>query len=83
MENKDVLLNIFGAKVSKDGNKLVLTLVSGENDKKRYYNTCIKLDNSQSTKVELIDEYAVIKVKLLKQKEQDTMDDVTDDDLPF
>lgn len=76
--NETELLSIFGAKVSKDGNKLVLTLVSGENENKKFYNACIKLDNSQKThaKVENDGKHAVIKVKMLEEREQT-------DDLPF
>ena len=39
--NETKLLSIFGAKVSKDGTKLVLTLVSGEDESKQFYNACI------------------------------------------
>ena len=70
-ENKSELLSIFGAKVSKDGKKLVLTLVSGEDENKKFYNTCIKLDNSQKThaKVEKDGKHAVVKVKMLEERE--------------
>lgn len=78
MENKQ-LLSIFGAKVSKDGKKLVLTLVSGEDDTKQFYNTCIKLDNSQKThaKIDKGGEYAIIKVRMLVDKVDENKD------LPF
>lgn len=64
------LLSIFGAKVSKDGKKLVLTLVSGEDESKQFYNACIKLDNSQKThaKVEKDGKHAIIKVVMLEDK---------------
>lgn len=64
------LLSIFGAKVSKDGKKLVLTLVSGEDESKQFYNACIKLDNSQKThaKVEKDGKHAIIKVAMLEDK---------------
>lgn len=72
------LLTIYGAKVSKDGNKLVLTLCSGENETKQYYNACIKLDNSQKThaKVEKDGKHAVIKVVMLEKRE-------ANEELPF
>ncbi len=80
-ETKTELLSIFGAKVSKDGTKLVLTLVSGENENKQFYNACIKLDNTQKThaKVEDDGEHALIKVMMLKDVEKDG----SKDPLPF
>lgn len=68
MEEKS-LLTIYGAKVSKDGNKLVLTLCCGENEAKQFYSACIKLDNSQKThaKVEKDGKHAVIKVPMLQK----------------
>ena len=77
------LLSIFGAKVSKDGKKLVLTLVSGEDESKQFYNTCIKLDNSQKThaKVEKDGKHALIKVAMLEDKATEPKAD--GEDLPF
>ena len=82
MENakQNPLLSVFGAKVSKDGNKLMLVLVSGENDKKRYYNACIKLDNSQKTHAEVIGDTAIIEVVMLNKYNSEDEDD---DELPF
>lgn len=83
---ESTLLSIFGAKVSNDGKKLVLTLVSGEDDNKQFYNTCIKLDNSQKTRVKVDEEkqVAYLEVKLLKpKKEEDDVDEISDEDLPF
>ena len=69
--NETKLLSIFGAKVSKDGTKLVLTLVSGEDESKQFYNACIKLDNSQKTraKVEKDGKHALIKVVMLEDRQ--------------
>lgn len=39
------LLNIFGAKLSKDGTKIVLVLVSGEANNRKYYNACVPVNN--------------------------------------
>ncbi len=80
---KSKLLSIFGAKFSKDGTKLVLTLVSGEDETKQFYNACIKLDNSQKTraKVEKDGKHALIKVVMLENKQPKAK--VNDDDVPF
>lgn len=82
---KSTLLSIFGAKVSNDGQKLVVTLVSGEDESKQFYNTCIKLDNSQKTRVKIDEEkqVAYLEIKLLKPKKENDFDELSDDDLPF
>lgn len=80
---KSKLVSIFGAKVSKDGTKLVLTLVSGEDETKQFYNACIKLDNSQKThaKVEKDGKHALIKVVMLENKQPKA--EANDDNVPF
>ena len=81
--NETKLLSIFGAKVSKDGTKLVLTLVSGEDESKQFYNACIKLDNSQKTraKVEKDGKHALIKVVMLENKQPKAKSNA--EDMPF
>lgn len=75
MEKTDIL-SIFGGKVTTDGTKLLLVMVSGEKDKKKFYNACIKLDNSQKTHVRIDGETAIIEVPMLQTKNEK-------DDLPF
>ena len=81
--NETKLLSIFGAKVSKDGTKLVLTLVSGEDESKQFYNACIKLDNSQKTraKVEKDGKHALIKVVMVENKQLKAKSNA--EDMPF
>ena len=81
--NETKLLSIFGAKVSKDGTKLVLTLVSGEDESKQFYNACIKLDNSQKTraKVEKDGKHVLIKVVMLENKQLKAKSNA--EDMPF
>ena len=81
--NETKLLSIFGAKVSKDGTKLVLTLVSGEDESKQFYNACIKLDNSQKTraKVEKDGKHALIKVVMLENTHLKAKSNA--EDMPF
>ena len=81
--NETKLLSVFGAKVSKDGTKLVLTLVSGEDESKQFYNACIKLDNSQKTraKVEKDGKHALIKVVMLENKQLKAKSNA--EDMPF
>lgn len=69
-EEKNPLLTIYGCKVSKDGKKLVLTLVEGHDEDKNYYNACIKLDNTGKTHVKLDKDkkHYLIKVELLNDQ---------------
>lgn len=76
MENKNTntLLSIYGAKLSKDGKRIIITLVGGSEDKKEYYSTCIKLDGSQKSKVKVANDnsHVLVKVPMLKtRKEED------------
>lgn len=75
-EQQSELLNIFGAKVSRNGKRLVLVLVSGEGESKKFYNVCIKLDNSQKThaKVEEDGLHALIKVDMLIDEDASVKD---------
>lgn len=67
MANNDTtLVSIYGCKVSTKGDKLVITLVNGTDDSKKYYTACVKLDNSQKTHAKVDKDYALIKVPLLK-----------------
>lgn len=77
-QQKD-LLSIFGAKLSKDGKKVVITLVSGERDNTKYYNTCVKLNNQQKTHVKIEDDVAIVTIPMLKEKVE--LDE--DEELPF
>ena len=81
--NETKLLSIFGAKVSKDGTKLVLTLVSGEDESKQFYNACIKLDNSQKTRAKVAKDgkHALIKVVMLENKQLKAKSNA--EDMPF
>lgn len=78
---KEKLLSIFGAKLSKDGAKLVITLVGGEGEEKTFYNACVKLNNQQKThaKIEEDGNYALLKVPMLVDREEVDEDEV----LPF
>lgn len=86
----ETLLNIYGAKVSQDGQRVVLTLVQGDGQNKKYFNACVKLNTNNKTraKVDGQEEVVYIRVPLLKPKEAkqddfDKADEITDEDLPF
>lgn len=70
-KKQEDLLSIFGAKVSQDGKKVVITLVGGENDGKKFYNTCVKLNNQQKThaKIDEDGKYVLVKIPMLEDKQ--------------
>lgn len=51
-ENK--LLNVFCARLSKDGTKVVLTLVCGEGEQREFYNACLALGTKGKINTEVI-----------------------------
>lgn len=93
MENKgNQLLTIYGCRKSKSGTRLNVTLVNNDGDKKTYYTTCIKLDNSGKVKVKEGktkngQEVYLLSVPVLTDtKKADTKkakDDSNSGDLPF
>ena len=68
------LLNVFGAKLSKNGQHIVLVLVTGENENRQFYNACISLDETAKANgyIDEINNEAVIRVNLLDNKPSDT-----------
>ena len=70
------LLTIYGAKVSKDGKKAILTLVAGHDADKEFYSACVKLDNSGKVKVKVDqkNKNIMFKVALLEAKKTEALD---------
>ena len=68
------LLNVFGAKLSKNGQRIVLVLVAGENENRQFYNACISLDETAKANgyIDESNNEAVIRVNLLDNKPSDT-----------
>ena len=88
---EETLLNIYGAKVSQDGKRVVLTLIQGDGQNKKYFNACVKLETSNKVRAKVDEENEVVfvRVPLLKPKAETKEDDfgkldeVTDDEVPF
>ena len=78
MAKQNELLTIYGAKVSKDGKKVILTLVKGHDADKEFYSACVKLDNSGKVKakVDAKNKVAKFQVNLLtpSKKSEDALD---------
>lgn len=43
--NENKLITIYGARVSKSGKHINLTLVEGEGNQRKFYTACVKLDD--------------------------------------
>ena len=83
LENK--LLNVYGARVSKNGKHINLTLVEGEGDKKQFYTACVKIEPTDakiSGEIDIANSYAIINVPLLEGKKE-AKEELNDEDLPF
>lgn len=68
MQNK--LLTIYGARLSKNGQHINLTLVEGEGEAKTYYTACAKVDKNAKVHASIENATAVIVVPLLKDQRQ-------------
>ena len=86
---ENTLLTIYGARISKSGKHINLTLVSGEGDQKQFYTACVKIDEDAKTHGSVEDDEAIIVVPMLhndKEKPKDDFDEldqVDNDGLPF
>lgn len=90
MEEKNNLLNIYGARESAKGNGVNITFVTGEGENKKFYNCFVSYGFKNSTHAEVTEDgnFAIIVKKLSndkpttykpKQEEQE----IKDEDLPF
>ena len=79
---ENTLLTIYGARISKSGKHINLTLVSGEGDQKQFYTACVKIDEDAKTYGSIEDNKAIIVVPMLKQEKAEA-DEMTEEDLPF
>ena len=75
----DTLLNFYGARLSKSGNHVNITLTTGEHGKRNWFTAPVKTALDAKIHAEVNGNYAVIYVPLLKEKKQE----IKDEDLPF
>lgn len=78
---ENTLLTIYGARKSKNGKYINLTLISGEGQDKQFYTACVKFDNSKRVSGRIEDDAAVIFVPLLTDNKKATEE--MDEDTPF
>ena len=76
-KTESTLYTIYGARYSKSGERINVSLVTGKDDNKSWACTSIKIDNPDGrVQVKIKDEYAYVKIPLLVEDEskKDTLD---------
>lgn len=72
--NDKRLFNVFGARLSQDKKRIVLTLVTGKENNRKFYNACISMDKAKKTYgcIDNENNEAVIHVNLLNKPNDTT-----------
>lgn len=72
--NDKPLFNVFGARLSQDKKRIVLTLVTGKENERKFYNACISMDEAKKTygRIDNKNNEAVIHVNLLNKPNDKT-----------
>lgn len=88
MEEKNNLLNIYGARESARGNGVNITLVTGEGENKQFYNCFVSYGFKNYCHAEKTEDgnFAIIVKKLSNDKPstyKQKQEEVADEDLPF
>ena len=72
--NDKPLFNVFGARLSQDKKRIVLVLVTGKENDRKFYNACISMDEAKKTYGCIDNKHneAVIHVNLLNKPNDKT-----------
>ena len=72
--NDKPLFNVFGARLSQDKKRIVLVLVTGQENDRKFYNACISMDEAKKTYgcIDNENNEAVIHVNLLSKPNNNT-----------
>ena len=72
--NDKPLFNVFGARLSQDKKRIVLVLVTGKENDRKFYNACISMDEAKKTYgcIDNKNNEAVIHVNLLNKPNDNT-----------
>lgn len=72
--NDKPLLNVFGARLSQDKKRIVLVLVTGKENDRKFYNACISMDVAKKTNgcIDIENNEAIIHVNLLNKPNDNT-----------
>lgn len=67
-DNDNTLFTVYGARLSKSGERVNVSLVRGKDDAKEWATISVKIgDSNTKTKAKIDGDYAYIKIPLLKQ----------------
>ena len=66
-KSDNALYSIYGARMSKSGKRVNVSLVKGNGDEKQWASVSIALENDGKVKVKVKDDYAIIKVPFLSK----------------
>ena len=70
-ENGNALFSVYGARLSKSGERVNVSLVRGKDDTKEWATISVKIGKSDAkVKAKIEDGFAYIKVPMLKQDEK-------------
>ena len=72
--NDKPLFNVFGARLSQDKKRIVLVLVTGQENNRKFYNACISMDEAKKTYgcIDNENNEAIIHVNLLSKPNNNT-----------
>ena len=72
--NDKPLFNVFGARLSQDKKRIVLVLVTGQENNRKFYKACISMDEAKKTYgcIDNENNEAVIHVNLLSKPNNNT-----------
>lgn len=79
MEND--LLSIYGARLSKNGKYINVSLVSGDGKARKFYTVCVKVDKEAKTHGAIKNGNALISIPVLEVRKK--AEETSEDDLPF
>ena len=74
-ENGNSLFTVYGARLSKSGERVNVSLVRGKDDTKEWATISVKIGKSDAkVKAKIDGDFALIKIPMLKPKEEDDND---------
>ena len=83
MKEDTRLLTIYGARLSKSGKYINLSLVEGQGEEKHFFNACVKIDESAKTNGKVVKGKAIISVHMLTVATQAKAKANDEDAMPF
>lgn len=71
-ENGNTLFTVYGARLSKSGERVNVSLVRGKDDAKEWATISVKIGKSDAkVKAKIDGDFAIVKIPMLKPKEDD------------